>query len=116
MAADTVLMYTRSQVEDRGHRDTHLCTPDAGAVIEKGPCLADLVDVSHIPDVETVVVVNTRQLVMVFVQTHGHGVRVACGALLLPSQLAVNHTSHIHTSNCLNMYFNQSRLFIFIIL
>ena len=92
IAAEAVLVYTTSRVDDTGRRDTHLGTPDAGTVIQEGPCLADLVDVSHVPDVETVVIVDTRQLVIVFVQTHGHGVRIARGALLLHPQLAVNHT------------------------
>ena len=93
---------TTSQVDNnkpsgRERTQTHLGAPDAGTVVQEGPRLADLVDVSHVPDIETVVVVDTRQLVIVFVQTHSHSVRVAGSALLLPSQLAVNHTHTLQT-------------------
>ena len=54
---------------------THLGTPDAGAVIEEGASLSNLVDVVDVPDIETVVVVDARQFVVTFVQTHGDRVR-----------------------------------------
>ena len=71
---------------------THLGPPDAGAVIEEGASLANLVYVVDVPDIETVVVVHARQLVVAFVQTHGDRVREGGVALLRRCHLTVNQT------------------------
>lgn len=65
-------------------------------MVEEGVSLANLVDVMHVPDVETMVIVDTRQLVAVFIQTHSYSVWEAGCAVLGRQRLTSNTNEHQH--------------------